>query len=86
MRNDGREPVLMEFLGVKVDKVAGSLLIFIWRSPSSEAFDYACWPLILKVKAGLRRKRENFLILEGYINGSLSRPRRPATVLTPFPG
>jgi|EndMetStandDraft_9_1072997.scaffolds.fasta_scaffold04082_3 hypothetical protein len=84
MRNDGREPVLMEFLGVKVDKVAGSL--FIWRSPSSEAFDYACWPLILKVKAGLRRKRENFLILEGYINGSLSRPRRPATVLTPFPG
>ncbi|KAH8479592.1 hypothetical protein H0E87_031541 [Populus deltoides] len=40
MRNDGREPVLMEFLGVKVDKVAGSL--FIWRSPSSEAFDYAC--------------------------------------------
>jgi hypothetical protein len=76
----------MQFLGVKVDKVAGSLLIFIWRSPSSEAFDYACWPLILKVKAGLRRKRENFLILEGYINGSLSRPRRPATVLTPFPG
>lgn len=64
MRNDGREPVLMQFLGVKVDKVAGSLLIFIWRSPSSEAFDYACWPLILKVKAGLRRKRENFLILE----------------------
>lgn len=62
MRNDGREPVLMQFLGVKVDKVAGSLLI--WRSPSSEAFDYACWPLILKVKAGLRRKRENFLILE----------------------
>ena len=54
----------MQFLGVKVDKVAGSLLIFIWRSPSSEAFDYACWPLILKVKAGLRRKRENFLILE----------------------
>ena len=46
MRNDGREPVLMELLGVKVDKVAGSL--FIWRSPSSEAFDYACWPLILK--------------------------------------
>ena len=27
MRNDGREPVLMQFLGVKVDKVAGSLLI-----------------------------------------------------------
>ena len=83
MQNDGRESVLMEFLGV-VDKVAGSL--FLWRSPSSEAFDYIRWQLILKVKAGLRRKRENFLILEGYINGSLSRPRRPATVLTPFPG
>lgn len=55
MRNYGREPVLMEFLGGKVDKVAGSL--FIWRSPSSEAFDYACWPLILKGRVEKEERR-----------------------------
>lgn len=31
--------------------------LFIWRSPSSEAFDYACWPLILKGRVEKEERR-----------------------------